>query len=323
MAPDILTSAHRETIVYHGEELARYGFGNDHPFGIDRLGSFWSGMVERGLVERVDVATPTMASREEIESFHTVGYVDRVVSQSADGAGFLDYGDTPAFPGVYEAAAFVVGSTLDAVRRLVTGETHHVFVPIAGLHHARRHEAGGFCVFNDCGIAIEILRSRHGVNRIAYVDIDAHHGDGVFYAFEDDPEIFIGDIHEDGRFLYPGTGGVHETGSGTAEGTKLNIPLPPGASDDAFFDAWERVEAHIDAAEPEFVILQCGADCLAGDPLTHLDYTSAAHRRATSRLCRLADRHCNGRLLALGGGGYNPQGIADAWCAVVEELLSD
>jgi len=307
--------------VTYGEDLARYGFGHGHPFGFDRLGIFWSGMVERGLTARVDVVQPATASREEIERFHSRGYIDQVVQQSIDGEGFLDYGDTPAFPGIYEAAAWVVGSTLDAVRRLMDGRARHVFVPIAGLHHARRHSAGGFCVFNDCGVAIEQLRLRHGVRRIAYVDIDAHHGDGVYYAFDDDPEVFIGDIHEDGRFLYPGTGRADENGTGEAEGTKLNIPLPPGAGDHAFFDAWARVEAHIDDAKPEFVILQCGADGLAGDPLTHLEYTAAAHRRATSRLCEFADRHCGGRLLALGGGGYNPRGIADAWCAVVEAML--
>lgn len=307
--------------VTYGEELSRYGFGHGHPFSVDRLGIFWIGMKERGLIERVGVARPFKTGREEIETFHSKQYIDQVVRQSVEGEGFLDYGDTPAFPGVYDAAAWVVGSTLDAVRRLMDGRARHAFVPIAGLHHARRHSAGGFCVFNDCGVAIEQLRLRHGVRRIAYVDIDAHHGDGVYYAFDDDPELFIGDIHEDGRYLYPGTGRAAENGTGDAEGTKLNIPLQPGADDRSFFDAWERVEDHIEAAEPEFVILQCGADGLAGDPLTHLEFTAAAHRRATSRLCKLADRHCGGRLLALGGGGYNPRGIADAWCAVVEAMV--
>lgn len=314
-------ASNRSLLVYRESESPRYGFGDGHPFGFDRLSLFWAEMARRGLVGRVDSAQPVMAEREEIAGFHTPGYIDRVAERSMEGVGFLDYGDTPAFPGIYEAAAFVVGSVLDATRRLMESRAQRVFVPVAGLHHARRDSAGGFCVFNDCGIAIEILRARHGISRVAYVDIDAHHGDGVFYAFEDDPAVVIGDIHEDGRFLYPGTGAARETGSGAAEGTKLNIPLAPGAGDDAFFEAWDRIEAHIDAAEPEFVMIQCGADGLAGDPLTHLRYTAAAHRRAVSRLCRLADRHCNGRILALGGGGYRPQGISEAWCAVVEAML--
>ncbi|HSN56038.1 MAG TPA: hypothetical protein VLT32_15295, partial [Candidatus Sulfomarinibacteraceae bacterium] len=229
--------------------------------------------------------------------------------------------DTPAFRGVFEAASWVVGTTLDALAKVVAGETRRAFVPIAGLHHARRDTAGGFCVFNDCGIAIELARSRHGLRRIAYVDIDAHHGDGVFYGFEDDPDLIVADIHEDGRFLYPGTGFEHETGTGEAAGSKLNIALPPGAGDREFAQAWRRVEDHVNAGRPELVILQCGADGLAGDPLTHLGYSATAHRLATTRLLALADRHCGGRLLALGGGGYSPAGIADAWCTVVEAML--
>jgi acetoin utilization protein AcuC len=308
-------------VVYHGAELARYGFGDGHPFGTERLGTFWTEMIRRGLDDRVEVAPPAQATRAEIESFHSPGYVDLVAELSAAGGGLLDLGDTPVFPGIYEAASWVVGTTLDAVGRLADGTSRRAFVPIAGLHHARRSAAGGFCVFDDCGVAIELLRSRHGIRRVAYVDIDAHHGDGVLYGFEDDSDLIIADLHEDGRFLYPGTGWEHETGAGRAVGTKLNIALPPGAGDDEFFAAWRRAEAHIDASAPELVILQCGADGLAGDPLTHLEYTAAVHRRVTERLCRLADRHCGGRLLALGGGGYDPQGIRDAWCAVVEAML--
>jgi acetoin utilization protein AcuC len=307
--------------VYRGPDHRGYGFEDGHPFGLDRLSRFWSELIRRGLEDRISVAVSPQASRAEIESFHEPGYVDRVIEQSIDGTGYLDYGDTPAFPGIYEASATVVGGVLDAVGRLMCGSTARVFIPIAGLHHARRREAGGFCVFNDCAVAIEVLRSRFGLDRIAYVDIDAHHGDGVFYGFEADAGVVIGDIHEDGRFLYPGTGHEHETGTGPAEGTKLNLPLRPGAGDDEFLQAWERVEAHVDRARPEFVILQCGADALAGDPLAHLEMTPAVHRLAASRLCALADRHCGGRVLALGGGGYNPQGIADGWCAVVEALL--
>ena len=194
-------------------------------------------------------------------------------------------------------------------------------MPIAGLHHARRDSAAGFCVFNDCGVAIETLRQLHAIRRIAYVDIDAHHGDGVFYAFEADPELCFADLHEDGQYLYPGTGGVSETGRGAARGTKLNIPMPPGADDRAFFRAWEAVESFIDRAAPEFILLQCGADSIAGDPITHMAYSSAAHRHAARRLCILAERHCDGRLLALGGGGYNLRNLAEGWCAVVEAML--
>jgi acetoin utilization protein AcuC len=311
------------TCVYVGDELASYGFGQGHPFGPDRLGAFWAQACDRGLDHRVDICPPVSTGRETIERFHTSTYVERVITQSASGEGYLDSGDTPAFPGIYEAACYVVGSVLDAVAQLMAGECRHVFVPIAGLHHAARNSAAGFCVFNDCGIAIETLRSTYGLERIAYVDIDAHHGDGVFYAFEDDPQLIFADLHEDGRYLYPGTGALEETGRGVAQGTKLNIPMAPEADDAAFLAAWEQVERFLEAHSPEFILLQCGADSIAGDPITHLQYTPAAHRHAAARLCRLADRCCDGRLLAMGGGGYNRDNLARAWTAVVEALVEN
>src|SRR5690606_28933372 len=155
---------------------------------------------------------PRRATREEIEYVHTPEYVDRVVELSERGTGYLDHGDTPAFPGVFEAAANVVGGTLRALADVVENPGRPAFIPIGGLHHAARGGAAGFCVFNDCGVAIEAARRVHGIRRVAYVDIDAHHGDGVFYGFEDDPDALFADLHEDGRFLYPGTGSREETG---------------------------------------------------------------------------------------------------------------
>ncbi|MBI3574130.1 MAG: acetoin utilization protein AcuC [Gammaproteobacteria bacterium] len=307
--------------VYHGESLAAYGFGQGHPFGPDRLDAFWREAQRQGLNRQVEVCAPVACTEDDLARFHTRDYIARVRTQSRTGEGYLDYGDTPAFPGVYEASCTVVGSVLDAVRAMVQRECVRAFVPIAGLHHARRDSAAGFCVFNDLSVAIETLRAVHGIRRVAYVDIDAHHGDGVFYAFEDDPDLIFADIHEDGRYLYPGTGAASETGKGVARGTKLNIPLPPEAGDTEFFVAWEKVETFVRAGQPEFILLQAGADSLAGDPITHLRYTPAAHAHAAARLCRLADEFCAGRLLATGGGGYNRANLAAAWCAVVEAML--
>ncbi len=307
--------------VFVGEELARYGFGHGHPFGSDRMQAFWDEALRRGLDKRVRICAPALATQQQIELFHGHDYVERVKFQSQTGEGFLDYGDTPAFPGVYQAAAYVVGTSLAALERVLSGECRRAFVPIAGLHHARRDAAAGFCVFNDCGVVIESLRAVHGVRRVAYVDIDAHHGDGVFYGFEDDPELFCADLHEDGRYLYPGSGAAHERGRGAAAGSKLNIPMRPGADDRDFRAAWPRVESFLRAARPEFIILQCGADSLTGDPITHLQYSAESHRYATTRLCAIAEQYCNGRLLALGGGGYNRANLAAAWTAVLEALL--
>ncbi len=307
--------------VYSGEALAAYGFGRGHPFGTDRLGAFWQEVVKQGLDRHVSIGAPVAASVADLVLFHTTDYIDRVQQQSVTGSGYLDHGDTPAFKGVFEAAATVVGSVLDGLRGILAGECRRVFVPIAGLHHARRDSAAGFCVFNDVGVLIEALRQRHGIRRVAYVDIDAHHGDGVYYAFEDDPDLIFADMHEDGRYLYPGTGGAHETGKGCARGTKLNIPLAPGADDAAFHRAWPQVEEFVRTGRPEFIILQAGADSIAGDPITHLQFTPAAHAHAAARLCALADECCQGRLLATGGGGYDRANLAAAWTGVVKAML--
>jgi acetoin utilization protein AcuC len=308
--------------VFRGDALARYGFGADHPFGNDRHDVFHAELSAQSMGNVIHYATPRRCSRDDLALFHTPDHIERVARASARGEGFLDQGDTPAIAGIFEAACDVVGTTMAAADAAMTGAARRAFVPIAGLHHASRNSSAGFCVFNDCGVAIEHLRSRHGLSRIAYVDIDAHHGDGVYYGFENDPDIAFADMHEDGRYLYPGTGTALETGSGDAAGTKLNIPLPPGANDDHFMAAWSDVEAHIDAAEPEFILLQCGADSLAGDPITHLELTEEAHAFAAQRLCLLADRHCSGRIIATGGGGYNRDNLARAWTRVVQALAA-
>jgi acetoin utilization protein AcuC len=309
-------------VVIAGERLARYGFGHGHPFGPDRQAAFLREFGARALDRKVRVLEPRDASDEELRAFHTPGYLEFVRERSASGQGYLDDGDTPAFRGVYEVAASVVGATLTAAEGIMSGEFGRAFVPIAGLHHAARDHAAGFCVFNDCGVAIELLRSRFGLERVAYVDIDAHHGDGVFYAFESDAAVIFADLHEDGRYLYPGTGSAEERGRGEAEGTKLNLPLPPGADDAMFGDLWPQVMAHLERFQPQFLILQCGADSIGGDPLTHLRLTPRAHARAASELASLAARLGHGRLLALGGGGYDRANLAGAWNAVVESLAA-
>lgn len=305
-----------------GDAIARYGFPGGHPFGTDRHEVFMTELKSAGVDERLAHATPRPATREELLLFHTSDYVDLVIERSQTGMGFLDNGDTPAFKGVYEAASHVVGATLLGVEALMTGTARRAFIPIAGLHHAARHSAAGFCAFNDCGVAIEVLRAKYGVRKVAYVDIDAHHGDGVFYAFIEDPELMFADIHEDGRHLYPGTGAADETGLGAAVGTKLNIPLLPGAGDSEFMNAWQRVEDYLQAGRPDFILLQCGADSLADDPITHLRLTEEAHAHAARKLCDMADEWGHGRVLAMGGGGYNRRNLARAWTRVVQSLAA-
>lgn len=308
-------------LLYVDEHLGRYGFPNGHPWGPDRQDAFSKEAHKLGLDRAVQGAKSRIATRDEIALFHTEHLVDRVDELSGIGHGAIDYGDTPAFPGVFEATSHVVGAALDGLERVMAGDALRTFQPIGGLHHARRDNAAGFCVFNDCGVVIETLRERYGVRRVAYVDIDVHHGDGLYYPFEDDAEVIYADIHEDGNYLYPGTGHAWEQGKGEAEGRKLNLPMRPGAGDKEFMAAWEQVEEHLRKFEPEFIILQAGADSVAGDPLAHLQYTPAAHAHAAKRLCLLANDCAQGRIMGFGGGGYNRGNLAQAWCAVLNEFL--
>ena len=253
------------TAVFYGDTLARYEFGGLHPWRSDRIFAFWSKLQNENLDNSIQIVLkdPVSADEESILTFHGRDYVDLVKKSSKTGSGFLDMGDTPAFQGIFEASSFVVGTTLECLSLLMKKphEVQHVFSPIGGLHHARRDSAAGFCVFNDIGVAIMTARKRYGIKRIAYIDIDAHHGDGIYYEFENDPLLFMADIHEDGRFLYPGTGSELEIGIGEAEGTKLNIPLAPNSTDKDFILAFNKIENFIDnIAKPELIILQCGLE---------------------------------------------------------------
>ena len=308
--------------VVHGEALGSYGFPG-HPFGTDRLAAFWTEAVRQGLDRRIVSIAPDQATSEQMERFHTPEYVALVQELSRVGSGLLDAGDTPAFPGCYEATATVVGSGLCLLSEVLEGRVDRGLLPIGGLHHARRDRAGGFCIFNDCGVLIETLRRRYGIERVLYVDIDAHHGDGVYYGFAADPNVVIVDVHEDGRFLYPGTGHFEEQGEGSAHGTKLNLPLRPGATDEAFLELWQPAEAFLEAARPDIVLLQCGADCLRGDPLTHLCLSRQIHERVARFLVGLSQRHAQGRLIAFGGGGYDLGNLAQAWTTVLRTLIED
>lgn len=311
-----------ETVVWIGEALGKHGFPDAHPNAIDRQAAFWNEAEKQGLGARVRLGEPRLASRDELLRFHDAAHVNWVALCSQSGSGLVDDEDTPAYPGVYEDAAACVGTALAALSMIMSGTTSRSFQPVGGMHHGRRHRGAGFCPFNDIGVVIETLRARHGVGCIAYVDIDAHHGDGVFYSYEADPRLIIADIHQDGRTLYPGTGHAEETGKAAAAGSKLNLPLAPGAQDRDFFAAWERAEEHLEAHQPEFFILQCGADSLAGDPLADLQLTAAAHGHAARRLVALAQRHAQARLMVFGGGGYRAENVAAAWTAVLRELIA-
>ena len=307
--------------VIAGPQLADYHFGEDHAFGPYRHQAFLDGMDRLGLTSQVEWLDPVQCDLQSLQSFHNDEFIEMVRQRSALGTGFLDNGDTPARKGIFEAALTVVGSVLDLVDKIMDKQFRRGFSPIAGLHHGYRDHCSGFCVFNDCAVAIEHLRRRHHLQKILYVDIDAHHGDGVFYNYDSDSNLFMVDFHEDGRFLYPGTGDTDETGCGPAQGSMMNFPMPIQATDEDFSRLWSEAEVFIRSIEPEFIILQCGADAMKGDPITHLEYSQQSYQLAAESLCRTADEVCDGRMIALGGGGYNMENISLAWPVVVRAML--
>ena len=275
------------------DDLAQYGFPSGHPFGTDRQGAFLDAARSRGLDAKVGIQRSREATRDELERFHTVDYVNRVIVKSQQGVGYLDYGDTPAFVGVFEISSHVVGAALTALDAVMAGTCKRSFQPIGGLHHARRERAAGFCVFNDIGVVIETLRAQYGVKRIAYVDIDVHHGDGLYYPFESDPDVIIADLHEDGRLSLPrhrATQAKREEVPPRAPSSTSRCPLAPETPH--FLKQWERVEAHLVDFQPEFFLFQCGADSLSRRSHRPSRYTPAAHGYAAKRLCVLADESC-------------------------------
>lgn len=302
------------TVVWDDRFLA-YDLGEGHPFteasraaAVDLLdeAGFFPARGER--MARVEPAPETDLGR-----FHQAAYLQKVRRVSASPRRIaLDGGDTPSFPGCYEAAARIAGGTLAGLAKVLEEPGHHVLQPAGGLHHAHPGSASGFCIFNDVAVALAAALASGRVRRVAYVDIDAHHGDGVMYGFYTDGRVLDIDLHQDGRTLFPGTGAVDEGGTGDGAGLKANLPLAPGASDRTFLDLFSRVvPVLLREFRPELIVLQTGVDGHVGDPLAQLAYTTRSYRGAVAIVHALAHELCGGRLLATGGGGYRAQSVAE------------
>jgi acetoin utilization protein AcuC len=308
---------HGTSFVYD-ESLLAYDFGTDHPLKSDRIKKCLDILSVNNVIggnqSKNLVVPPRNSTDEELLLFHTEAYLEFVKGASKTGKVFLDAGDTPAFPGCYEASLKVVGATLKAIELVVSGRSEHATNFSGGLHHARKGNASGFCIFNDCAVGLSILKK--SFSRIAYIDIDAHHGDGVVYGFYDDPDVLAVDIHQDGNTLFPGTGHQYEVGSGEGEGNTINLPVPPGSGDDILLTlAREVVVPALRKQKPAFIILQCGADGLEGDPLAQLSYTAGGYISFVKQIHEASHELCNGRLVLVGGGGYNPDATANCWAA--------
>lgn len=264
-----------------------------------------------GLFDREDVTVvPPPSSRDEdLERVHTRDYIDVVkyLSESPDkiaSEAGLGVSDNPVFAGMHEVSAIVAGGSIEAARRVLDGELGYAFNVSGGLHHALPARASGFCIYNDPAITIAWLLSR-GVDRIVYIDTDAHHGDGVQWIFYEEPRVMTISIHESGRYLFPGTGDVGETGRGKAKGTSINVPLAPQASDaDMLFALDEAALPLAQAFKPDFLVLQHGCDGHRLDPLTHLQYSLNVYPEIARRERDLAQEVAEGRAIGGGGGGY-------------------
>jgi acetoin utilization protein AcuC len=239
-------------------------------------------------------------------------------------------GPTLARAHIERAATWVAGAAIDATRRILSGEFRKVFIPIAGFHHAHAQEARLYCLYNDPALAIHHALA-HVEGNVAYIDIDIHQGDGVYDAFADEPRVFIADLHEDWSTLFPYTpdepgegdfsGRRAASGRGSAVGTKRNIALKPQTTDTQYLAHWEEAEAFVRAANPEFIVFESGVDGLENDPLSNQRLSTRAIYEVTRRVCALADECASGRLLVLGGGGYEVEGASKGWAAVVRALL--
>jgi acetoin utilization protein AcuC len=296
------------TVVWD-ENLLGYDLGGSHPLHPVRLDLTVRLARELGVLDGVQPLAPTVAPDEELLRVHSAYYLDAVKAASHTGEGNLLHGlgtmDNPVFERMHEASALVVGGSLAAARQIATGETDRAVNIAGGLHHAMRGRASGFCVYNDCSIAISWLLD-NGFDRIAYVDVDVHHGDGVQAAFYDDPRVLTVSLHQHPLTLWPGTGQPSELGRGDGHGTAVNLALLPGTRDPQWLRAFHAVVPSVlRAFRPQLLVTQCGVDTHVEDPLAELALSVDGHRAVYRALRKLATELTGGRWLALGGGGYS------------------
>ncbi|MDQ2585680.1 acetoin utilization protein AcuC [Saccharothrix yanglingensis] len=297
----------RKAAVVWDESFLGYDLGGDHPLNPVRLDLTVRLATSLGVLDGVDLIPAEAAAEAEIERVHEPSYLNAV--RAAPLAGWdvghgLGTADNPVFDRMHEASALVVGGSLTAARKIASGEADRAVSIAGGLHHAMRDHAAGFCVYNDCAVAISWLLDQ-GFERIAYVDTDVHHGDGVQAAFYDDPRVLTVSLHQNPLSLWPGTGRPAELGGPGAEGTSVNLALPPGTGDAAWLRAFEAtVPALLRAFRPQLLVTQCGVDTHREDPLADLALTVDGHRAVYRRLRDLAVEVAGGKWLALGGGGY-------------------
>jgi acetoin utilization protein AcuC len=319
--------------LIYTEDYQKYNFGKDHPLRPLRLKLTYSLMKELGLLEhdRLTIMHPREATQQEIERVHSSEYVEvvRKLGENPNDSSVIPYlyglgpGDNPIFKGMYEASAMVCGASIIAAETVWNEQEFKIaFNPAGGLHHAMKDRASGFCIFNDIGVAIHHLKNIKQDIRIAYLDIDCHHGDGVQWLFYDDPNVLTISYHEDGRFLFPGTGSISELGEGNGRGYSINFPLLPGTYNKSFINLFRKTAPKLlEAYNPDILITQLGVDTYFDDPLTQMGFSLAVYRDIAQTLKTAAREYCQNKWLALGGGGYLMTVVPRAWTIFLARML--
>ncbi|WP_139491361.1 acetoin utilization protein AcuC [Brevibacillus dissolubilis] len=325
----------RRSRLIYSPEYTKYYFHEEHPFNQKRLILMHDLMQAYGLIQPEDLVEPRYATDEEISLVHDQRYIDIVRAQGhsekelPQAASFgLGTEDVPFFANMHEATSLITGGTLQAVDLVMKNEAEHAFNPAGGLHHAFRGRASGFCIYNDCSVAIAYLR-KHWDARVLYIDTDAHHGDGVQWAFYDDPNVLTISIHETGKYLFPGTGNLTERGEGSGYGYSVNVPLDAFTEDESFLDIYHSLLPKVARGfKPDVIVSQNGCDAHAYDPLTHLSCTMRIYQEIPRLAHQLAHELCGGRWIATGGGGYDiwrvvPRAWMLLWSEMTDQPLVD
>lgn len=316
---------HRAGVVWD-DSLKGYDFGPTHPMNPVRLDLTIRLARALGVLDHVELITPAIPDDGLLRLGHSQEYIDSVRRCGVvPGAQDLNHGlgipDVPTFPDMHEPSARIVGGTVEAARQVWLGELDHAFNLAGGLHHAMREAASGFCVYNDLTVAIQWLLTQ-GVERVAYIDIDVHHGDGVEAAFWDDPRVLTMSFHESPSTLYPGTGWPTDIGIGPGEGYAVNVAIPAGTGDDPWLRALHAVAPPLLAEfRPQVLVSQHGCDSHAADPLAHLMLSIDGQRMAHEAIHGWAHEFADGRWVAAGGGGYAiVEVVPRCWTLVAAEM---
>ncbi len=315
-----------KTGIIWSDQFTKYNLGEGHPMNARRLDIPYQLYKSLDFLNNPSFVeyTPVEASEDDILRYHSKNYIKMVKSLSKAGDGYygrygLGTGDCPVFPEMHESSSLIVGGTLEGIKRIMNKDVHQAFSLMAGLHHAFEERAAGFCYYNDAVVAINYLQEEYEMKRVLYIDTDVHHGDGVLDAFYSNKNVLGVSIHESPQFLFPGTGLSDEIGNEDGLGYTINIPLFPGTWDELYIDLFERTIPCIwKEYDPEFIIWQCGADGHFGDILGHLNLTTNLYNYLGNRISELSNNgSADGRLLLLGGGGYNPDSVARVWMATL------